>query len=125
MHFLVDMNLSRQWAQCLVDAGHEATYWRDVGPANARDSEIMDIARTQNLVVLTRDLDFGELLATNNATGPSVVQIRSGDPMPNISGPHVMNAIERFAAEIESGALVTISLSSAKVRILPIKRADT
>lgn len=124
MRFLIDMNLSRGWVAILSEAGHQAEYWRDIGPATALDSEIMSFARAEEFVVLTRDSDFGEMLALNAASGPSVVQLRDGDTMPEVSGSRVVKAITRFYSEIEHGALVTIYLSRAKVRILPIKRTQ-
>ncbi|WP_404400064.1 DUF5615 family PIN-like protein [Pelagibacterium halotolerans] len=123
MRFLIDMNWSRDWIAILSEAVHQAEYWRDVGPATALDSEIMSFARTKGAIVLTRDSDFGEMLALNADAGPSVVQLRDGDTMPEVSGERVVEAIPRFSSEIERGALVTIYLSRAKVRLLPIKRA--
>lgn len=122
MHFLVDMNMPRGWIEVLSRSGHDATYWRDIGVATARDDEIMAYARSKGLVVMTRDLDFGELLALNSATGPSVVQLRDGDTEPEQSADHVLQAIDRFAADIERGALVTIAVRSSRVRSLPIKK---
>lgn len=70
---------------------------------------------------MTRDLDFGELLALNGTAGPSVVLLRDGDTAPEQSASRVMEAIGRFAPELETGALVTISVKKAKSRALPIK----
>lgn len=122
MHFLVDMNLPRAWVEVLLRLGHDATYWRDIGMATARDNEIMEYARSKGYVVMTRDLDFGELLALNGAAGPSVVQLRDGDTEPQENASHVLQAIDRFAGDIERGALVTISVRSSRVRSLPIDK---
>jgi predicted nuclease of predicted toxin-antitoxin system len=39
-------------------------------------------ARENGHVVLTHDLDFGTLLALTRANGPSVVQVRAQDVLP-------------------------------------------
>jgi predicted nuclease of predicted toxin-antitoxin system len=40
LKILLDMNLSPDWVQVLVHAGHDAVHWADVGPANAPDTVI-------------------------------------------------------------------------------------
>ncbi len=45
------------------------------GPMNAPDKEIMDYATKHGHGVFTHDLDFGAILATTKADGPSVVQL--------------------------------------------------
>lgn len=124
MHFLIDMNMPRGWIAILSGAGHPATYWRDIGLATARDDEIMSFARSNGMVVLTRDLDFGDLLALNGADGPSVVQLRDGDTTPQESAVRVIEAIDRFGVQIERGGLVTISVKRSRVRILPIRMSN-
>jgi len=120
MKLVIDMNLPRTWVPFLVENSLQAIHWADIGPANALDPVIMDHARQQGWVVLTKDLDFGELLALNNSIGPSVIQLRGGDVMPDIGGPLVVSAINTFRSQIERGALVTVGLQRSRVRILPI-----
>lgn len=73
MRILVDMNLTPDWVGYLVAAGFEAVHWSNVGPVAALDAEIMEFAREHGFAILTRDLDFGEILALANHTGPSVI----------------------------------------------------
>lgn len=120
MRLLIDMNLSRDWVRHLSAADFVAMHWADVGPADALDPDIMAFARNNDLIVVTQDLDFGEILALNRETGPSVVQLRGGDTMPHIGAPNVIAALRRFERQINSGALVTINLSRLRVRLLPI-----
>ena len=123
MRLLIDMNLSRSWVPFLAAADLEAVHWADIGPVAALDSVIMEYARQHGMTVMTKDLDFGELLALNSSVGPSVIQLRGGDPMPQVSGDLVLSAINSFRSQIEQGALVTVRLQSARVRILPINGA--
>ncbi len=43
----------------------------------------MDWARPSGYVVFTHDLDFGALLAASHAGGPSVIQVRAQDVLPD------------------------------------------
>jgi len=123
MRLLIDMNLSRSWVPFLAAAHLEAVHWADIGRVAALDPVIMEYARQHGMTVMTKDLDFGELLAQNSSVGPSVIQLRGGDPMPQVSGDLVLSAINSFRSQIEQGALVTVRLQSARVRILPINGA--
>jgi predicted nuclease of predicted toxin-antitoxin system len=118
---LVDVNLSPSWVVYLRENEFEAIHWSTVGALAAPDAHIMDHARQEGLVIFTHDLDFGHLLAHTRGTGPSVVQVRGIDLLPDSLGPLVVRALRRFAAELERGALVTVDETKARVRILPIR----
>jgi len=118
---LIDLNLSPSWVEYPAKSGVEAIHWSTVGALNAPDSEIMAHARQEGLVVFTHDLDFGQLLAHTRGTGPSVVQVRAIDLLPDALGPIVLETLRRFTAEIERGALVTIDEARARVRLLPLR----
>lgn len=79
MKVLLDMNLSPQWQPVLAAAGFEALHWSAVGRLSAPDTEIMHWARQHGYIILTHDLDFGALLFFEEATSPSVMQIRAKD----------------------------------------------
>ncbi len=121
MKVLVDMNLSPRWVKLLADAGIEAVHWSSVGAANARDVEIMGLARVKGYVVLTHDLDFGAILAATHGSKPSVVQIRSEEVGPDIIGKQVVIALRQMAVDLEQGALVTVNPKRTRVRILPLR----
>lgn len=74
--------------------------------------------------VFTQDLDFTTLLAITGASGPSVIQLRSQDVMPDAVGPQIAAVLSTHAAALESGALVTVDIVSSRVRLLPIRRPD-
>jgi predicted nuclease of predicted toxin-antitoxin system len=90
---------------------------------NAPDSEIMAHARTNDLVVLTHDLDFGAILAATQGAKPSVVQIRAEDVSPDAIGAQVIRALRQLANELEQGALLTIDATRTRMRLLPLRPA--
>lgn len=124
MKVLLDMNLSPTWVGFLQKSGFEAVHWSTVGDARAKDSDIMSWARDQGYVVFTHDLDYSALLAATRATGPSVLQIRSQDVMPENVGAHVVDVLTTYASEIDRGAIVSIDEASARIRILPLLGRD-
>jgi predicted nuclease of predicted toxin-antitoxin system len=81
----------------------------------------MDFARRHEMVVFTHDLDFGAILALTQAIGPSVIQVRSKDPVPNVIGVLVASAIVEHAEHLTAGVLLTIEPDRMRVRILPIE----
>lgn len=79
---LVGMNLTPQRVPALRKHGWEAAHWPDVGDPRASDKETMDWAVTHQFVVFTHDMESGSTLAHSHEAGPSVIQIRTDDPMP-------------------------------------------
>jgi predicted nuclease of predicted toxin-antitoxin system len=119
---VVDLNLSPEWVPFLAAAGHPAVHWSAVGARDALDPDIMAWARADGRAVFTRDLDFGFALALTGATGPSVVQLRGPDVLPEQVGPAVLTALRQYDGELSAGALVTVDPARSRVRVLPIRR---
>ena len=120
MKILVDMNLSPSWADALTRHGFEAVHWIEVGDGRAPDRTIMAWARERGYVVFTHDLDFSALLATSRATGPSVIQIRAQDVLPDRQARRVAAVLRQYASALEAGALITMDDVRSRVRILPL-----
>jgi len=117
----VDMNLSPRWAQVLTDAGFEAVHWSKLGLAYAPDDEIMEFAKANGYVVFTKDLDFGDLLASTNAERPSVLQVRAGNLRPEAILTEIVEALRQMEPRLNEGALVTVDPMRTRVRVLPFR----
>ena len=120
MRFLVDENMSRKWVRELIAHGHEADHWLDIGKRAAPDAAILLRARSLKAVVLTCDLDFGDILAATGSKTPSVLQLRSGRMRPESLMPRVLSAIAQNRRLLEEGALLTIDLKKSRARALPL-----
>ncbi|TRZ94497.1 MAG: hypothetical protein D4R84_08555 [Rhodocyclaceae bacterium] len=120
MKLLIDMNLSPAWAPLLVAAGFEATHWSQVGSGDAPDEVLFEWARDEGAVVFTHDLDFGAMLALTRAEAPSVFQIRTDDVAPDALGPRAITLLNRFSAQLETGALIVVDERRERVRLLPL-----
>lgn len=121
MKLVIDMNLTPAWVAALRQGGHDAVHWSDIGDPRAADAEIMNWARDNGHVVFTSDLDFTTLLALTRAVGPSVVQLRSQDVMPDAAGDLLLRVLRDHHAALESGAVVSVDNAAARVRVLPIR----
>jgi len=120
MKILIDMNLSPLWVPFLVEHGIEAIHWSTIGDPTAPDSQILDHAASNGLVVFTHDLDFGMLLAASKSKGPSVLQVRTQDVLPAAIGVPILQAIERAREHLEAGAIVSVDFAQHRIRLLPI-----
>ena len=80
----------------------------------------MRTAQDLGAVVLTNDLDFGTMLASSGAEGPSVIQIRAADLRPQALAPLLIETIGLLRTELEAGALVTLEAARMRVRVLPL-----
>jgi len=59
---VVDMNLSPIWVQFLTEKGFDSVHWGQIGYPGAKDSTIMQWARSNDHVVFTHDLGFSAIL---------------------------------------------------------------
>ncbi len=121
IQIVIDMNLSPDWVGTLTAQGWPSVHWSTIGDPTAPDREIMDWARTNGYVVFTHDLDFGTMLALTHATGPSVIQVRGQDVLPDHMSPIVLAALDQHESELAAGALVVVDEAKSRVRILPIR----
>lgn len=117
---LIDMNLSPDWVNELSKHGWTSVHWSTVSDPKATDREIMDWARADAHVVFTHDLDFGTMLALTHAAGPSVIQVRGQNVLPDHMGSIVVAALKQHETELAAGALVVVDESKSRVRVLPI-----
>jgi predicted nuclease of predicted toxin-antitoxin system len=120
VRILIDMNLPPGWASMLQRQGWTAIHWSTVGDPRATDRTIMDWALANGYVVFTHDLDFGTMLALTHAAGPSVLQVRADDVLPDHLNDVVIAALRQTDAQLAGGALVVVDEGKRRVRILPI-----
>ena len=120
MKILIDMNIPLRYSSLLSDSGIEVKRWSDVGEPNASDTEIMEYARRNDFVVLTCDLDFGAMLSATHERKPSVVQIRSSVHLAERAVYLIIAALSRHADDLAQGAILSIDLKKARLRLLPL-----
>jgi len=119
MKLLIDMNISPDLVDIFAEDGWQVLHWSMVGDPCADDATIMKWANDNGYVVFTHDLDFGALLATTHAQGPSVIQIRTQDILSQIFRSKMIKVLRKYEPILEKGALIVIDESKSRVRILP------
>ena len=120
LRLLIDMNLSPDWVKLFERHQIHAVHWSTVGDSRATDRAIMAWAYANRYIIFTHDLDFGTLLALTKADGPSAIQVRAQDVLPDHLGQIVLAALQQHGELLEKGALVIVDESTVRARILPL-----
>jgi predicted nuclease of predicted toxin-antitoxin system len=120
---LIDMNLSPLWKGVFERNGITALHWCDIGEKTATDQALMAWASEHGYIVFTHDLDFGAILAATQAAGPSVLQIRVQDILPQSHETFLIEILRQYEPTLLSGALIVVDKLKQRVRILPINRS--
>jgi len=116
------MGVSGAVAEWLRSAGHDVLHLRDENLHHLPNGEIFLKAALESRIVLTFDLDFGEILALIGARRVSVVLFR----LHNTRSSHVIDRLASVLSEsgepLEQGAIVVVEESRYRVRRLPIRQ---
>jgi predicted nuclease of predicted toxin-antitoxin system len=76
--FLMDADMPRSSATAVRSLGFDVEDVRDLGMRYAKDQEIIDYARDAGRVVITRDLDYGEILRYPQHPGAIILRLPTG-----------------------------------------------
>ena len=120
MRFLADMGVAGRIVEWLRSEGHDAVHLRDEGLHRLPNGEIFRKAAEERRIVLTFDLDFGEILALSGDASVSVVLFR----LRNTSTPFVLGRLKTVLADsgesLEKGAVVIVEDGRHRMRRLPL-----
>ena len=122
MRFLADAGISPRTVEFLREIAHDVVHVRELNMQRAADEVVADRARAESRIVLTFDLDFGEVLALGILDRPSVVIFRLADERPESVNAHLGPVLAERVVELESGALILVEDGRYRVRKLPIRR---
>lgn len=126
MRFLVDMGLDVRVGSWLREQGHDAVHLRDEGLQRLPNGDIFNKAIAERRVVLTVDLDFGEIAALTRGDRARVVLFR----LYNMRTSHVIQRLSAVLPDcseaLERGAVVVVEEGRHRIRSLPIgERRDS
>ena len=121
MKFLANMGISPSTVEWLHSLGYEAIHLYELGFDRWADSDILGKAREEGWIVLTSDLDFGDLLAASRDALPSVVIFRLKDMRPNNVNAHLRSLLEQHTEDLAQGVIVSVTERKLRVRHLPIE----
>jgi predicted nuclease of predicted toxin-antitoxin system len=99
--------------------GHDAIHVLDTGYGDPPDSDICVRAATDGRIVVTFDLDFGEIAGLVHGAGSSVVLLR----LSLVRQSHLWNrlkvAIAAAGEAMEAGAIVLVEDARIRIRRMP------
>lgn len=120
MRLLADMGVSMRVVESLRSAEHDVVHLRDEGLQRLPNGEIFQKAHAEGRVLMTFDLDFGEIVALSRPKIVSVILFR----LHNTRSDHVVKRLEtvptQSSDDLASGADVVVEEGRHRVRKLPI-----
>ncbi|MBA7542634.1 hypothetical protein ES705_34958 [subsurface metagenome] len=122
MRLLIDNALSPIVAEKLKQAGHDAVHVRELGMQCAPDDEIFKVAEEQERTLISADTDFGAILSLRDKCKPSFILIRKNTNTKPIQIADLLRSLlPELQEDINSGAVITITDTKLRIRMLPIK----
>ncbi|MBI4229414.1 MAG: DUF5615 family PIN-like protein [Planctomycetes bacterium] len=122
MRFLVDAAVDVRVARWLAGQGHDAVHLRDRGWLRMQDRDIFAQAAQERRIVLTFDLDFGEIAAYAGQLKTGVVVLRVHDTRDSFVTRRLGEVLASVAAALERGAVTVIEDTRHRVREFPPAR---
>jgi predicted nuclease of predicted toxin-antitoxin system len=116
------MGVSPRVAAWLRDAGHDVVHLRDEQLHRMTDPDILAKAASEGRVVLTFDLDFGEILATTRERAVSVVVFRLQDTRTDRVIERLRDVLTQSSEALSESAIIVVEDAQHRVRRLPLER---
>jgi predicted nuclease of predicted toxin-antitoxin system len=123
MQLLADAGISPRTVEFLKQLGYQATHVRSLGLQRVSDPELIDRARADGSVIVTFDLDFGEILAPGAHDEPSVIICRLQDERADSVNQRLSAVLFELVEELEAGALILIDDTRYRVSKRSIRRS--
>lgn len=120
MKFLLNMNVARELGRRLTAQGHTYRHVGDIGMARASDTVIVQEAKANQEVVITNDLDYGNLLAFSGESAPSVIIFRVRNTQPANLFVRITKTWTEIERPLLEGAIVVLEDAALRIRKLPI-----
>ena len=120
MKFLADMGISPRVVSALREHGYDAVHLHAQELGRMSDGDIPAKARGEERVLLTHDLDFGELLAASGRKLPSVIIFRLKDMRADNVNFHLFKILEKQTSALENGVVCSVTEGKVRIRELPI-----
>ena len=124
MRFLADMGVDIRVVQWLRQIGHDAKHLREEGLHRIPNGEIFTKAISEDRVIMTFDLDFGEIVALSKGQKASIILFR----LHNTRTSHLINRLATVLSDVsdalEKGAVIVVEESRHRVRYLLPRRTE-
>ena len=121
VRILANMNISPDTVNALYEKGLDIVRVSQILPVTSSDKEILDLARRENRVVVTQDLDFSALLALGGFDKPSLITIRMTVADQDAVTQKLIELLPEIQDMLAKGCAVSVDDHSFRVRWLPIR----
>ena len=118
MQFLADMGVDIRVVEWLRNNGHDAKHLREEGLHRMPDGEIFTKAIRENRIIMTFDLDFGEIVALSKGKKTSVILFRLHNTRTSYLLRRLSAVLKDTTKALEEGAVV-VEESRHRVRCFP------
>jgi len=120
LRFLLDMGIAQSVASWLKSQGHDAIHLNDESLNKLVDISILEKAIDEERVIITTDMDFGQLLAFNKFKQASVIQFRTSVFTPGNIRQKLELVFDGFTDQLDENFIITIEDNRIRFRKLPI-----
>ncbi len=121
LNFIADVHISPLTVAALQLNGYDVQRSTELLPATAADVDILELARVENRIVITQDLDFSMLIALGRYQQPSLITLRLSSAKPDYVTKRLLAILPQLEKELTEGSALTINDDSMRVRKLPIQ----
>jgi predicted nuclease of predicted toxin-antitoxin system len=122
MKFLADIGISPKAVAYLRSQGYDAIHLSEENLHRLPDPDILTKAQVEKRILLTHDLDFGELLAASGFHIPSVVIFRLSSMTAANVNLYLAAVLQEHALALQQGAVISVTDTRIRIRTLPIER---
>ena len=122
MRFLADMGVAMRVVEWLRNAGHDARHLREEGLHRLPNGSIVAKAVAEDRIVLTFDLDFGDIVALTGSQAASVILFRLHNARTPFVIERLATVLDRCGEALARGAVIVVEDARHRVRRLPIGR---
>ena len=121
MKLLLDQGLPPLTAELLRGQGIDAIHVSEIGYSRAEDPKIIELAQTNERIIVTLDADYHAAIALTSAPSPSVIWIRVVNLRAAEYVEIIMPILNEYKEMLINGVLITMrSDGKIKTRLLPI-----
>ena len=118
MKFLLDQDVYATTAKFLRELGHDVVQVSQIGLSTAADEYLLQTARTQNRIFVTRDRDFGGLVFVKGLVG-GVLYLRMRPSTQNSVHKRLEEVLNTYMEEELTQAFVVVEPGGNRFRKLP------
>ena len=118
--FLVDVCVDVRVAHWLRERGYDAIHLRDEGLQTLPNGRIFTKAISEDRVVITHDLDFGEISALTHGERAGVIVFRLHNPRFVRLTARLSAVLADCVPALQAGAVVIVEEARHRVRHLPV-----